>query len=133
VSIEIIFAALWLGFLAAGMTVLIRVLPVISGFVERGIKPWACDKCMSFWLILFVTACVPALANDVMGYRLIHGDFVLAAPAAYALSLFMLRLLTEPMGPPPSFEALPELIESVPPVDGKRYIVPPFSDPPPNH
>lgn len=131
-SLEVIFAALWLGFLAAGMTVLIRVLPGVSFWVEHGVKPWACDKCMSFWLILFSTAGAPTLANDGMGYRLIYGDFILAAPAAYALSLFMLRLLTEPMGPPPSFGAVPELIDSERPPDGKRYISPPFSEPP-NH
>jgi hypothetical protein len=131
VNVEIIWAALWLGFLAAGMTVLIRVMPVIASWVEQGIKPWACDKCMSFWLILFSTAGVPTFANDVLHYRLLYGDFLLAAPAAYAVSLFMLRLLTEPMGPPPSF-AVPELLDSERPPDGKRYEPTPFSEPP-NH
>lgn len=128
-SIEIILAALWLGFLAAGATVLIRVIPFIVPYVERGTKPWACDKCMSFWLILFSAAGIPTLANDVMGYRLIAGDFILAAPAAYAVSLFMLRLLTDPLGPPPSFSIVPELIDSEPP-EPKRYEPSPFSDPP---
>jgi hypothetical protein len=131
VSVEIILTALWLGFVAAGMTVLIRVLPFIAPYVEKGVKPWACDKCMSFWLILFSAAGAPTLANDVIGYHFIYGDFLLAAPAAYAVSLFMLRLLTEPMGPPPSF-ALPELIDSERPPDGKRYEPTPFSEPP-NH
>ena len=128
-SLEIIFAALWLGFLAAGMTVLIRVLPGFAGLVEKGLKPWACDKCMSFWLILFATAGVPTLANDMMDYQIVHGDFILAAPAAYAVSLFMLRMLTEPLGPPPSFSIVPELIDSEPP-EPKRYQPSPFSDPP---
>lgn len=131
-SLELMFTVLWLGLFASGSTVLIRVLPGIYRLVEKGMKPWACDKCMSFWLILFAVAGIPTLGNEVLRYPLSHTVFLLAGPAAYAVSLFMLRALTEPMGPPPSFN-VPQLIDlERPDVEGKTYI-PPFSDPPPAH
>lgn len=131
-SFDVLFTTVWLGLVAAGMTILIRVLPFIAPAVERGTKPWACDKCMSFWLILFSSAGVPTFAHDWLDYDLVPNVFYFAAPAAYAISLFMLRLLTEPVGPPPSFSIVPELIDSDPPPDGKRYQPTPFSEPP-NH
>lgn len=130
-SVQILFTALWLGFFAAGATVFIRVLPFIAFYVERGTKPWACDKCMSFWLLLFSAGGLPSLANTTWGTHLVPFDFALAAPAAYAISLLMLRRLTDPLGPPPSF-AVPELTDTEPPLDGTRYQRGPFSDPP-NH
>jgi hypothetical protein len=39
--------------LAAFMaTIVLRKLPVIRGWVERGVKPWACDACSASWLTL---------------------------------------------------------------------------------
>lgn len=129
--VEVLFAALWLGLFAAGATVLIRVLPIINGFVDKGLKPWVCDKCMSFWLVLFASTVVPSLANEFLGCQLLLSDFVLGAPASYGISLWVLRKLTDPTGPAPSFE-LPELIDVEIPASKTRFPLAPFSDPP-NH
>lgn len=41
---------------AVGFAVAVRQAPVIRGWNERGVKPWACDLCMSFWTTLGVCA-----------------------------------------------------------------------------
>lgn len=127
--VEILIAALWLGFFAAGATVLIRVLPLVIPLVERGVKPWACDFCMSFWLVLAGCVALPFI-TDALHYRLSAAAVWLAGPAAYGLALLVLRKLTDPRGPPPSgFDSgsIPELR------DPDERILVNFSDPPPAH
>ena len=36
------------------ITRLIRILPILKSFNERGIKPIACNTCMSFWTNLLI-------------------------------------------------------------------------------
>lgn len=131
-TLELLLTVLWLGLFASGATILIRVLPFIAPRVEEGQKPWACDKCMSFWLILFAVAGIPTLGG-ALHYPLSSTVFLLAGPAAYAVSLFMLRALTEPLGPPPAFGMVPELVDLETPETGGKTYSPPFSDPPPAH
>ncbi len=131
--LDIMLTAIWLGLFAAGAITLIRVLPGINKQLEQGKKPWICDKCMSFWLILFGVAGIPYFSTEVLHRKLSHDTFLLAGLAGYAISLFMLRALTEPLGPPPSFGNVPDLIDlDTPEIGGKTY-TPPFSDPPPPH
>ena len=40
---------------AASIVPVVRALPGVQGWVQRGIKPWACDLCMSFWSTIFTT------------------------------------------------------------------------------
>ena len=55
-SWEIVGAALALGLSVAGAIQVIRALPYVRGWVLRGVKPWSCDLCMSFWLSLVAGA-----------------------------------------------------------------------------
>lgn len=129
--VEILLAAIWLGFFAAGATVLVRVLPPVQPLVERGLKPWACDFCMSFWLVLIGCVALP-FAAGALRYKLAAVEVWLAGPAAYGLALLVLRKLTDPMGPPPAFGGdggIPELRST----DDISRTVSTFSDPPPTH
>lgn len=91
--------ALGLGLTSAGFTLALRATRWVSARVREAQKPWACDICMSFWAVGAFTL--------VVGY--LHGwDLVLAAGPAYPVSLWALRKLGEPLGPPP----MPELEDS---------------------
>ena len=127
--VDILLAAIWLGFFAAGATVLIRVLPPIIPLVERGLKPWACDFCMSFWLVLLGCAALPLVAK-ALGCEVLAPVVWLSGPAAYGLALLVLRRLTDPIGPPPVFGpgSMPELKDP-----NEERIIVNFSDPPPAH
>jgi hypothetical protein len=88
--------SLGIGLTAAGSTMALRATKWVHGKLIEAKKPWACDICMSFWTVAFFTLAV--------GY--LHGwDLVLAAGPAYPVSLWTLRKLGEPLGPPP----MPEL------------------------
>ena len=44
-----IVAVLVVGLAAAGLASVVRALPYFRDLVFRGVKPWACDLCMSWW------------------------------------------------------------------------------------
>ncbi|HHH28710.1 MAG TPA: hypothetical protein ENK57_10255 [Polyangiaceae bacterium] len=81
-----LLSALWISSSAVGLTVVLRRLPPIEGWVRRGLKPWACNLCCATWSSLAITAalCVatadpwtlaawlPALALSVAGLH--HAD-----------------------------------------------------------
>ncbi len=52
--LELALYALVAGATAVGTTEAIRQAPYIRDLNERGVKPWACDLCMSFWVTLIV-------------------------------------------------------------------------------
>ncbi len=132
--VEVIFSAVWLGFFAAGATALIRVLPLVVPLLERGVKPWICDFCMCFWLVLAGAIAVPFLAT-ALHYTISARAIWFGAPAGYAVALFVLRKLTDPIGPPPFFGdgggggGIPELHDP----NQRILIQTNFSDPPPAH
>lgn len=85
--------AILVALIAAGLIVLLRRLGPIERLVFKGIRPWACDVCMSFWTLLVVA---PLFGGGVRGY--------LVAPPAFALCLWVLRQITQPVSdfhPPP--------------------------------
>jgi hypothetical protein len=45
----VIVTVLVVGLFAAGLTSVVRALPYFRDLVFRGVKPWACDLCMSWW------------------------------------------------------------------------------------
>lgn len=44
-----VFDVVLVGLFAAGFTQVVRALPYFRDLVFRGVKPWACDLCMSWW------------------------------------------------------------------------------------
>lgn len=91
--------ALYVGLWAAGFTVVLRALPWIQRLVREGMKPWACDVCMSFWSTFGVTGSLVLTKN---------WDFAAALPG-FAITLLVLRKLTEPVKLPTN---LPDLEDS---------------------
>jgi hypothetical protein len=75
---------------AAGLTHIFRALPPFRGWVFRGVKPWACDLCMSWWGAVLATS---ALRLDE-AHGLV-GAGVLAV-AAVAPSMAVLRWTSQP-------------------------------------
>jgi hypothetical protein len=83
-----------------GLTCIVRALPLIAGWTAKGIKPWACDLCMSFW---------SAVAFVFVGQAL-HGwsvyEWVLVPALTGAGIATLSRLTPAPPGGPASFPSL---------------------------
>jgi hypothetical protein len=54
--LELLIAVPLVAATAVGIATAARHAPIIRGWNERGVKPWACDLCMSFWMTLVVAA-----------------------------------------------------------------------------
>ena len=100
--LTILVAAVVLGMSAAALPPITRALPFVQSWTERGIKPWACDLCMSFWSTAIMTAFWSAM-----------GVPALAGLPAFVVTFAVVRFNSEPIGPPPD---LPELVDSGEPV-----------------
>jgi hypothetical protein len=76
-----------------GIVLAARALPWVDTRVLAGVKPWACDICMSFWTgaVLVLGAAAIAGALEVLA----------VAPPAYTIALVVLRHLQAPHGAPP--------------------------------
>lgn len=89
---NIMLWAIILGATSAGMTVALRALPTIYRWVEAKKKPWACDRCMTFW------------TTGLLGIALAtwqHNNWlVLVCGPAYPWALWVLCRITDPKGPP---------------------------------
>jgi hypothetical protein len=99
---ELVLQILIMWWAVVGLVSVLRALPPFFGWANRGIKPWACDLCMSFW---------PATALAVTELVL-HGRWhvLLAIPAVTGLGIATLsRLTPTPPGGPPDF---PPLVDS---------------------
>lgn len=100
--LTVLVASVVLGMSAAAIPPIVRTLPFVQAWVLRGVKPWACDLCMSFWSTALTTAFWAAL--DVPA---------LAGLPAFVVTFAIVRFNSEPIGPPPG---LPELVDSAEPV-----------------
>lgn len=85
---------------AAGLTLPLRAT-VAKGLTLRGVKPWACDLCMSLW-----GACVGALLCVEGGEIDAHGAPVpfaarltLVVLGAIPVSMLVLRFVSQPTKP----------------------------------
>jgi hypothetical protein len=85
-----IFDLVVVALFAAGLTHILRALPPFRVWVFRGVKPWACDLCMSWWGAVLATG---ALRLDEP-HGLV-GAGVLAV-AAVAPSMLVLRWTSQP-------------------------------------
>lgn len=56
--------ALVLGATAVGLTLVLRRVPPVAGWVRRGLKPWACNLCCSTWATLALTAALGLLTRE---------------------------------------------------------------------
>lgn len=84
---------------AASIVPVVRALPGIQGWVQRGIKPWACDLCMSFWSTIFTT---------VVWMR-IAGLPVYVGWPAFVLAFAMVRANGAPLSSPTALLELKDL------------------------
>ena len=96
--LTVFVSAVLVGMSAAAIPPIVRALPPIQEWTQRGIKPWACDLCMSFWSTVVMTAVWCAL-----------GVLPIAGLPAFVVTFAIVRFNSEPIGPPPGF---PELVDS---------------------
>ena len=96
---ELVGAALALGLTVVGAIQVIRALPGVRRWVLNGVKPWACDLCMSWWLSLLAAGAAGALIDPA---------WTLATLPAVAVSVWV----TGRMKVPGAFPDLPPLEDS---------------------
>lgn len=89
--LDLLLMALLVGLSSAGLTIVVRHAPFIRGWVERGIKPWACDVCMTFWGVLIFTAALQLKEPQALWVWFV----------SYTIGKYSLRKLTDPEGVPP--------------------------------
>jgi hypothetical protein len=97
---------------SAGLSQIVRALPPFRGYVEREVKPWACDLCMAFWSTLFTAefywlwflADDNSVPRDFIAGRLIGFMLWRGAPA-FILALWLIKQ-TNGSPPIPRFEDL---------------------------
>ena len=90
-----IFVAILVAALGSvGFTVALRAVPPFSTWNENGVKPWACDLCMSFWCTLWF--CSAQTVN------VSYAEAAFAWMPAFALAYGIVqRIVPTPMGEPP--------------------------------
>jgi len=93
--LETLIAALWIGLSSASLTILVRNAPLFSRWTQSGIKPFACDVCMSLWTTLSFT-----LVAQYYGFVT-----MLSWLPAYAVAKWAMGRLMDPMHFP-SFDDL---------------------------
>lgn len=79
ISAEVLLLAL----AAVSLTTMIRAIPFVKAMADRGVKPWGCDVCMSFWSLGL--AAVVAATYDLAA--------LLAAVPAHGLAVLLLHRL----------------------------------------
>ncbi len=52
--LELGLVSILAGVTSVGTIVALREAPFVRDWNEAGIKPWACDLCMSFWMTLLI-------------------------------------------------------------------------------
>lgn len=95
-----IYAWVFVALTAPGVIVAIRALPWVERKMMAGVKPWACDICMSFWTVAWLCSIAAALLGD---WR-----FCFTAGPAYSSVLWLLGQLQKSQ-PPPGAIPLPPL------------------------
>lgn len=56
--IDVTLLGVWYAAVAYSLIRLMRILPGIKSWYEEGIKPIACNLCMSFWITVMLAAIV---------------------------------------------------------------------------
>ena len=86
------------GAAASAVIELLRVLPGLSALVQRGVKPLACDLCMSFWVGGSLGALLGWLASGEVRWQALLG----CALAGFGGTRAALAWLSSLEPPPPS-------------------------------
>ena len=92
-ALPVLLHAIVIGATAAGLVFAARTLAPVARWVDRGIKPWACDVCASFWATVLCALVYAGILWDI------HS--LLSAGPAYILSYGAVRTLSGPTGLPP--------------------------------
>jgi len=109
-----IYAWVFVALTAPGIIVAIRALPWVEKQMMAGVKPWACDICMSFWTVAALCTCAAVWLEE---WR-----FCFTAGPAYSSALWLLGQLQKSTPPPSSAIPLPPLTplaDSLEPKDPK--------------
>lgn len=89
-------ASIIAGLGSVGITIVLRAIPPFEGWNERGIKPWACDLCMSFWCSAI------CLAVGVVFAELSPSDAFMAWMPSFVVAFGTIqRIIPVPLGDPP--------------------------------
>lgn len=88
--LDLLLISVWVGLSSAAATVIVREAPFVRGWVLSGVKPWACDICMTLWLSGAATIALE-LAGTEARWAFLPG---------YAVGKYVLRKLTDPEGVP---------------------------------
>lgn len=89
--IDLLVWALIVGMSAAAIPPCVRTRDYVQDWMLRGIKPWACDLCMSFWSTVFAT---------LFWWWFMHAPLLAGAPA-FVVTFMLVRYNSEPKGLPP--------------------------------
>ena len=94
--VDVLLGAFVVGMSGAAVPPIVRALPFVVPWLERGVKPWACDLCMSFWSTILAGGLWAAL-----------GVPIVAALPAFVVTFFIVRRNSDPLHLPP----MPELVD----------------------
>ncbi len=106
-----------IGSTAPGVAIVVRALSAVEKLVLEGKRPWACDVCLSWWMVAATTLVAGLAAHDL--------EVLWAAGPAYPLAYKLIGWLSQPVSsPPPGF---PELAEppaepAAPPSDDEESL-----------
>ncbi|MFK7990883.1 MAG: hypothetical protein AB8I08_32990 [Sandaracinaceae bacterium] len=64
-AVEVLTRAALVGATAVGLTLVVRKLPPVSGWVTRQLKPWACNLCCATWATLGLSMVLSVLDGSV--------------------------------------------------------------------
>jgi len=109
--LHLLATAALIGMSAAAIPPIVRALPPFAGWTQQGIKPWACDLCMSFWSTVIASLVWVGLGAPWPG-----------SLAAFVVTFAITRHNSEPIGLPPGFPELQDSGADV--VDGRASEVP---------
>jgi len=88
-----------IGSTAPGVAIVVRALSAVEKLVLEGKRPWACDVCLSWWMVAATTLVAGLAAHDL--------EVLWAAGPAYPLAYKLLGWLSQPVSSP----GFPELAE----------------------
>jgi len=63
-AVSLLARAALVGSTGVGLTLVVRRVPPISGWVEREIKPWSCNLCCATWSTLALTIALGVASGD---------------------------------------------------------------------
>lgn len=83
---------------AVSLSGIVRTLGFVRPLVARGVKPWSCDVCLSFWTTLLVGLVIFLASYSIT--RTARLDSLVVVVPAHGLALLLLSRLRPPEIPP---------------------------------